>query len=80
MNILDGLKTLALFLIAASLFTLSWVIHDVMGRHSRYAVVDVDENEVVLMDTHSGRLWSRSLEMEENSGAVALTPIVLRGK
>ncbi len=80
MNVQDGLKTLALFLIAASLFTLSWVIHDVMGKHSRYAVVDVDENEVTVMDTHTGRIWSRSLETEEDSGPVALTPIGLRNR
>lgn len=80
MNVQDSLKTLALFLIAASLFTLSWVIHDVMGKHSRYALVDVDEHEVTVMDTHTGRIWSKFLETEEDSGPVALTPIGLRNK
>ncbi len=80
MKVQDGLKTLALFLIAASLFTLSWVIHDVMGKHSRYAVVDIDEHDVIMMDTHTGRIWSRSLETEDDSGPVALSPIRVRIK
>ncbi len=71
MTVLEGLKTLALFLIAAALFTLSWVLYDGMGKHSRYVAVDIGEEAIVIMDSHTGSVWIRPLEAFENEGPVA---------
>ncbi len=74
MTVLEGLKTLAFFLIAAALFTLSWVLYDVMGKHARYVAVDIDEEAIVIMDTHTGFVWSRPFEGFEDEGPVAFHP------
>ncbi|MEJ5359172.1 MAG: hypothetical protein WHT06_10915 [Desulfobacterales bacterium] len=71
MTLLESLKTLALFLIAAALFTLSWVFYDVMGKHSRYVAVDIDQEAIVILDTHTGFTWSRPLEVLESANPVA---------
>ena len=62
MKILDALKTAALFLIAAGLFVMSFVIYDVMGKHGRYEPVSYDDEQVVVMDTHTGEVWSVNYE------------------
>ena len=67
MNILNALKTAALFLIAAGLFMMSFVIHDVMGKHSRYEPVSYDDEQVVVMDTHTGQVWSVHYEANETT-------------
>lgn len=67
MKILDALKTTALFLIAAGLFTMSYVIYDVMGKHSRYAPVSYEDDQIIAMDTHTGRVWSVDQEQKETS-------------
>ncbi len=74
MTLLESLKTIALFLIAAALFTLSWVVYDVMGKHSRYVAVDIDEESIVILDTHTGFTWSRPLEVPESANPVAFHP------
>ena len=65
MKIVDGLKTVALFLIAAGLFAMSYVLYDGLGRHGRYTPVDLTEDVVVVMDTHTGQVWSVSYELQE---------------
>lgn len=72
MKLLDDLKAVALFLIAAGLFVMSYVVYDVMGKHSRYTPVDLDEDVVVVMDTHTGKVWSISYELPETGSAQTL--------
>jgi hypothetical protein len=64
-KLLDVLRTAALFLVAAGLFAMSYVIHDVMGKHGRYAPVSYEDETVVVMDTHTGRVWSVNSEEKE---------------
>jgi hypothetical protein len=71
----DGLKTAALFLIAAGLFVMSYVLYDVMGKHSRYAPVDYDDDQVVVMDTHTGQVWSVQYEAKEAISLKLFNPI-----
>ena len=75
MKILDALKTAALFLIAAGLFMMSFVIHDVMGKHSRYEPVSYDDEQVVVMDTHTGEVWSVNYEARETASLKIHNPI-----
>lgn len=65
MKILEGLKTVALLLVAVALFVMSYVIYDVMGKHSRFTAVDFNEEGVVVMDTHTGQVWSTSYDLQE---------------
>jgi hypothetical protein len=73
--ILDALKTAALFLIAAGLFGMSYVIYDVMGKHDRYAPVSYEDDQVVVMDTHTGHVWSANFELKETAGRKGFNPI-----
>ena len=75
MKILEALKTAALFLIAAGLFTMSYVIYDVMGKHGRYAPVSYEDDQIVVMDTHTGQVWSRSFELKETASPKTINPI-----
>jgi len=75
LKILDALKTAALFLIAAGLFAMSYVIYDVMGEHGRYAPVSYEDDQIVVMDTHTGRVWSVNCELKETAGPKSLNPI-----
>jgi hypothetical protein len=75
LKIAEPLKTAALFLIAAGLFALSYVIHDVMGRHGRYAPVSYEDDQIVLMDTHTGHVWSVDSELKETAGRKSLNRI-----
>ena len=76
MKLLDVFKTAALFLIAAGLFAMSYVIYDVMGKHARYAPVAYDDETVVLMDTHSGHVWSVNCEITETNSPSNCTLVV----
>lgn len=67
MKLSDVLRTAALFLIAAGLFAMSYVIHDVMGQHGRYAPVSYDDETVVVMDSHTGRVFSVESEEKETT-------------
>jgi len=67
LKLIDVLRTAALFLIAAGLFAMSYVIHDVMGQHGRYAPVSYDDETVVVMDTHTGRVFSVESEEKETA-------------
>jgi hypothetical protein len=69
LKILDALKTAALFLIAAGLFAMSYVIYDVMDKHDRYAPVSYEDDQIVVMDTHThtGRVWSVNCELKETA-------------
>ncbi len=67
MKLLDALRTTALFLIAAGLFAMSYVIYDVMDRHGRYAPVSYEDETVVVMDTHTGRVFSVESEEKETT-------------
>jgi len=75
LKILDALKTPAFFLIAAGLFAMSYVIYDVMGKHGRYAPVSYEDDQVVVMDTHTGDVWSVNHELKETAGPKRLNPI-----
>jgi hypothetical protein len=65
MKILEGLKAMALFLVAAGLFAMSYVIYDVMGRQGRYTPVGIEEDLVIVMDTHTGQVWGMSYDAQE---------------
>jgi len=65
----------AFFLIAAGLFAMSYVIYDVMGKHGRYAPVSYEDDQVVVMDTHTGDVWSVNHELKETAGPKRLNPI-----
>lgn len=67
MKLLDAFRTAALFLIAAGLFAMSYVIHDAMGKHGRYAPVSYDDETVIIMDTHTGRVFSVDSEEKETA-------------
>jgi hypothetical protein len=71
----EHLKTAALFLIAAGLFVMSYVLYDVMGKHGRYVPVSDDEEQVVVMDTHTGEVWSVNYESKETSSLKIFNPI-----
>jgi heme/copper-type cytochrome/quinol oxidase subunit 2 len=75
LKILDALKTAALFLIAAGLFVMSFVIYDVMNKHDRYAPVSNDDEQVVVMDTHTGQVWSAHYEAKETISLKIFNPI-----
>jgi hypothetical protein len=75
LKIPDVLKTAALFLIAAGLFAMSYVLYDVMGKLGRYAPVGYEEDQVLVMDTHTGRVWSVGYELKETAGPKGLSPI-----
>ena len=75
MKILDALKTPAFFLIAAGLFAMSYVIYDVIGKHGRYAPVSYEDDQVVVMDTYTGDVWSVNHELKETAGPKRLNPI-----
>jgi hypothetical protein len=75
LKILDALKTAALFLIAAGLFAMSYVIYDVMGKHGRYVPVTYEEDQIVVMDTHTGHVWSKSFELKEATDFQTPDPI-----
>jgi hypothetical protein len=34
------------------------VLYDVIGKHDRYALVSYDDEQVVVLDTHTGQVWS----------------------
>ena len=76
MKILDALKTAALFLIAAGLFAMSYVIYDVMGKHDRFAPVSYEDNQIVVMDTHTGQVWSVNCELKETASPKTINPII----
>ena len=71
----EHLKTAALFLIAAGLFVMSYVLYDVMGKHSRYVPVSDDDEQVVVMDTHTGEVWSVNYEAKETASLKIFNPI-----
>jgi hypothetical protein len=71
----EHLKTAALFLIAAGLFVMSYVLYDVMGKHSRYLPVSDDDEQVVVMDTHTGEVWSVNYESKETASLKIFNPI-----
>jgi hypothetical protein len=71
----DAMKTVALFLIAAGLFATAFVIHDAMGKHGRYTPVTYDDEEVVVMDTHTGHVWSVRYEARETTSMTIFNPI-----
>ncbi|MBI5581193.1 MAG: hypothetical protein HY895_18750 [Deltaproteobacteria bacterium] len=71
----EHLKTVALFLIAAGLFTMSFVIFDVMGKHDRYAPVSYDDEQIVVMDTHTGQVWSVNYEANETTSLKIFSPM-----
>ena len=71
----EHLKTAALFLIAAGLFVMSYVLYDVMGKHGRYVPVSDDDEQVVVMDTHTGEVWSVNYETKETASLKILNPI-----
>ena len=75
LKILDSLKTAALFLIAAGLFVMSYVIYDVMGKHGRYVPVSDDDEQVVVMDTHTGEVWSVNYEARQTASLKIFNPI-----
>lgn len=78
MKILDALKAAALFLIAAGLFAMSYVIYDVMGKHGRYAPVSYEDDQIVVMDTHTAHVWSVNYELKET--ASPKSPNTITGK
>jgi hypothetical protein len=71
----EHLKTTALFLIAAGLFVMSYVLYDVMGKHGRYTPVSDDDEQVVVMDTHTGEVWSVNYEKKEAVSLKIFNPI-----
>ena len=71
----EHLKTAALFLIAAGMFVMSYVLYDVMGKHSRYLPVSDDDEQVVVMDTHTGEVWSVNYEAKETASLKIFNPI-----
>jgi hypothetical protein len=71
----NALRTAALFMIAAGLFVMSYVIHDVLGKHSRYAPVSYDDEQVVVMDTHTGQVWSVQSYAKETTSLKLFNPI-----
>ena len=71
----EHLKTAALFLIAAGLFVMSYVLYDVMGKHSRYVPVSDDDEQVVVMDTHTGEVWSVNYEARQTASLKIFNPI-----
>ena len=75
LKILDSLKTAALFLIAAGLFVMSYVLYDVMGKHGRYVPVSDDDEQVVVMDTHTGEVWSVNYEARQTASLKIFNPI-----
>jgi len=75
LKILDSLKTAALFLIAAGLFVMSYVLYDVMGKHGRYVPVSDDDEQVVVMDTHTGEVWSVNYEEKKTASLKIFNPI-----
>jgi len=78
LKILDALKTAALFLIAAGLFVMSYVIYDVMSRHGRYAPISYEEDQVLIIDTHTGHVLSMDYELKETTGTKGIKPIAGR--
>lgn len=78
MKILDALKTAALFLIAAGLFVMSYAIYDVMSRHGRYAPISYEEDQVLIIDTHTGHVLSMACELKETTGPKGIKPIAGR--
>jgi hypothetical protein len=58
LKILDALKTTALFLIAAGLFTMSYVIYDVMGKHGRYAPVSYEDDQIIANGAVDPIVWT----------------------
>lgn len=75
MKILEVFRTAALILIAAGLFTMSYVIYDVMGKHGRYAPVSYEDDQIVVMDTHTAHVWSVNYELKETASPKSLNPI-----
>jgi hypothetical protein len=75
LKISDALKTVALFLIAAGLFVMSYVFYDALGKLGRYAPVGYEEEQIVVMDTHTGHVWSVNYELKETAGPKGLSPI-----
>ena len=71
----EHLKTAALFLIAAGLFVMSFVIYDVMGKHGRYVPVSDDDEQVVVMDTHTGEVSSVNYEARQTASLKIFNPI-----
>jgi hypothetical protein len=74
-KILEVFRTAALILIAAGLFTMSYVIYDVMGKHGRYAPVSYEEEQIIVMDTHTGYVWSKGFELKDTTDPQAPNPI-----
>ena len=75
MKMADTMKAFALFLIAAGLFVMAFVIHDGMAKHARYAPVTYDDEQVVVMDTHTGYVWSVHYEVKETTSLTIFNPI-----
>jgi len=71
----EHLKTAALFLIAAGLFVMSYVLYDAMGKHNRYTPVSYDDEQVVVMDTHTGQVWSARYETKETTFLKIFNPM-----
>ena len=71
----EHLKTVALLLIAAGLFTMSFVFQDVMNKHDRYASVSYDDEQVVVMDSHTGQVWSVRYDAKEVTSLKIFNPI-----
>jgi hypothetical protein len=74
-KILEVFRTAALILIAAGLFTLSYVFYEVMGKHGRYAPVSYEEEQIIVMDTHTGYVWSKGFELKDTTDPQAPNPI-----
>jgi len=71
----EHLKIAALFLIAAGLFVMSYVLYDVMGKHGRYVPVSYDDEQVVVMDTHTGEVSSVNYEARQTASLKIFNPI-----
>jgi hypothetical protein len=54
---------------------MSFVIYDVMGKHSRYAPVSDHDEQVVVKDTHTGEVWSVNYETKETASRKIFNPI-----
>jgi hypothetical protein len=80
LKILEAFKTLALFMIAAGLFAMSYVIYDVMGKHDRYIPVNYEDEEVIVMDTHTGEMRSVNIDAKEPGNRTTYIPVTLKNK
>jgi hypothetical protein len=65
----------ALLLIAVGLWVMSYVLYDVMGRHGRYTPVSYEDDIVIVMDTHTGHVWSINYDLNETTHPKTLNSI-----